>query len=289
MGIFAPFAYIKNIAIEPSIVYDADAQNFFTATGITNTGLKGAVNDLVLDLKSASLWTPMDVIYPFVGDSLPTLGTQLSYNLKNTGSFQATLNNGTGSSDLSGYGSSVASTRHINTNYIPRTFRPNGPFHASVYTTSSGSAGAGIDIGAFVSSTNTTTMFIGRNLSGDSSQKGFAAGGGSGTEFFNTSATGFYAGSYDNGITPKTRILYNGTQIATDNRTMNNSNNSNSTIALLLGGIAETSGVTNRTTKKYQFLSFGGGLTNTEMTSLNTIVQTFQSAVDTAMGTSRAV
>jgi hypothetical protein len=286
MGLFTPFAYIKNIVVEPSVVYDVDAQNFFTATGITNTGLRDAVNDLVLDLKSASLWTPMDVIYPFVGDNLPTLGTQLSFNLKNTGSFQATLTNGSGSSDFAGYFSDAAASRHLNTNYVPRTQRPGGPFHASLYTTSSASVASTIDLGAFLSGTDLTTMFIGRNLSGGNSQKGFSAGGNSGMEVTDTNTTGFYAGSYDNGINPKSRLLYNGTQIGTDNRTFNN----NSTIGLTLGGIISTGGaVSSRTTKKYQFLSMGAGLTNTQMASLNTIVQDFQSAVDTAMGTSRRV
>lgn len=58
--------------------YDSDAQAFFTATGITNTIQKNAVNQLVLDIKAASLWSKMKVIYPFVGGT----ATTHKYNLK---------------------------------------------------------------------------------------------------------------------------------------------------------------------------------------------------------------
>jgi hypothetical protein len=66
-GLFAPAGY------------DSDAQAFFTATGITNTTQKDAVNELVLDLKAASVWTKIKVLYPFVGGT----ATTHKYNLKN--------------------------------------------------------------------------------------------------------------------------------------------------------------------------------------------------------------
>lgn len=58
--------------------YDADAQAFFTAAGISDTTQKAAVNQLVLDLKSNSLWSKMSAIYPFVGGSAACH----KYNLK---------------------------------------------------------------------------------------------------------------------------------------------------------------------------------------------------------------
>jgi hypothetical protein len=58
--------------------FDTDAQAFFTAAGISDTTQKSAVNQLVLDLKSASIWTKMLAIYPFVGGT----STTHKYNLK---------------------------------------------------------------------------------------------------------------------------------------------------------------------------------------------------------------
>jgi hypothetical protein len=47
--------------------YDPDAQAFFTASGLTGATNLNAVNQLVLDLKAASIWTKMKAIYPMVG------------------------------------------------------------------------------------------------------------------------------------------------------------------------------------------------------------------------------
>lgn len=64
--------------------YDTDAQAFFTAAGITVTGQKDAVNQLVLDFKAASLWAKILAFYPFVGGD----ATKHSFNLKDPTAFQ---------------------------------------------------------------------------------------------------------------------------------------------------------------------------------------------------------
>ena len=72
------------------IVYDTDAQAFFdrvtAAGGSLSLTEKNATNQLVLDLKANSLWTPMKAIYPMVGAS----AAACAQNLKSssfTGSF----------------------------------------------------------------------------------------------------------------------------------------------------------------------------------------------------------
>jgi hypothetical protein len=57
---------------------DPDAAAFIVAAGITNSTQKTAINQLVLDLKSYSIWTKMQAIYPFVGGT----ATSHKYNLK---------------------------------------------------------------------------------------------------------------------------------------------------------------------------------------------------------------
>jgi hypothetical protein len=49
------------------VAYDPDAQAFFTASGLTGATNLNAINQLVLDLKAASIWTKMKAIYPMVG------------------------------------------------------------------------------------------------------------------------------------------------------------------------------------------------------------------------------
>lgn len=75
--------------------YDADAEAFFTAAGITDTTEKNAVNQLVLDFKGGAgcltpngtnLWTNAAAIWPVS----PTSLAAAAYNLRDTTSFNYT-------------------------------------------------------------------------------------------------------------------------------------------------------------------------------------------------------
>ena len=76
--------------IGSSVAYDSDALVFFTASGVTDTTQKDAVNNLVLGLKSNSIWTKMKALYPVVGGD----ATKHSYNLINTSLYQLTFSSG---------------------------------------------------------------------------------------------------------------------------------------------------------------------------------------------------
>ena len=110
--------------------YDTDAQAFFTATGITDTTQKNAVNQLVLDLKAASIWTKMVAVYPFVGGT----ATTHKYNLKNPldtdGAYRITFN-GTITHSSNGIVGGGTTADYGNTHIIP----------SSVFTGNSGSFG----------------------------------------------------------------------------------------------------------------------------------------------------
>lgn len=67
--------------------YDSDAADFFSRASISDTTQKNAVNQLVLDMKSAGVWTKIRAIYPFVGGS----SSSHSHNLKSS-SYQITWN-----------------------------------------------------------------------------------------------------------------------------------------------------------------------------------------------------
>lgn len=73
--------------------FDADAQAFFdrvtTAGGTLSATEKTAVNQLVLDLKSYSIWSKMKAIYPMVGAS----SAACAQNLKSS-SFTGTFSSG---------------------------------------------------------------------------------------------------------------------------------------------------------------------------------------------------
>jgi len=67
--------------------FDPDAQAFITAAGITNPTQQTAIDQLVLDLKSYSIWSSMIAIYPFVGGN----ATSHRYNLKSADSYLLTF------------------------------------------------------------------------------------------------------------------------------------------------------------------------------------------------------
>ena len=57
--------FLINPYILQNSALDADAQAFITAASITDTTEKSAINQLVLDLKSASIWSKMYQFMPF--------------------------------------------------------------------------------------------------------------------------------------------------------------------------------------------------------------------------------
>jgi len=62
--------YIKAKVSGPT--YDADALAFITAAGITDNTQKSAINTLVVSMKGFGIWTKMKAIYPFVGGTATT-------------------------------------------------------------------------------------------------------------------------------------------------------------------------------------------------------------------------
>jgi hypothetical protein len=83
----------RGISSPPVSGFDADALAFFdrvtNAGGTLTTTEKTAVNQLVIDLKANSLWTPMKAIYPMVGSS----AAACAQNLKSS-SFTGTFTSG---------------------------------------------------------------------------------------------------------------------------------------------------------------------------------------------------
>lgn len=66
--------------------FDSDAEAFFTTLGITDETQQLAIDSMVKDMKSYSIWNKFYAIYPFVGGT----SVRHSYNLKNTAQYQIT-------------------------------------------------------------------------------------------------------------------------------------------------------------------------------------------------------
>jgi hypothetical protein len=99
-------AEIREWAPAPSL--DPDAQAFLTATGITDTTQESAVNQLVLDFKSAGIWTKMTAVYPIVGGTATThkynlvdpQDTDAAYRLTFNGTFTHSANGAAGGGSI---------------------------------------------------------------------------------------------------------------------------------------------------------------------------------------------
>ena len=201
--IFTPFAFMAETG--PS--YDADAQAFFTAVAsggdTLTTTEKDATNQLVLDLKSASIWSKMNVIYPFVGAT----STSTKWNLKDPrdldAAFRITWQNpssGTFSANgVQGGGGNFAG----NTHYNPLTEWNGVARHLSVYCNQAGSAG--YDMGANNPGVGNNNVLI-VEFNSNTSYAGF--GGFITTS--NTSKKGSIIGTYNSSNTPSTILYLNG-------------------------------------------------------------------------------
>jgi hypothetical protein len=120
-------------SVSPGPAYDPDAQAFFNrvsaAGGTLTTAEKNATNQLVLDLKSYSIWADIQVAYPMVGGT----NASCSQNLISS-SFTGTFNGGWT------FTSSGALPDGINGTYMDTAWNPSivsdvDNNHYGIYTT----------------------------------------------------------------------------------------------------------------------------------------------------------
>lgn len=242
--------------------YDADAQEFITRAGITNTIQKNAINELILDLKSAGIYTKMLFIYPFVG------GTASSHNkdIKNPGYdlefFGSWVHSATGSKPSA----PLSDTNYIKTWYTPATHTPTGSRHVSIYCRDDGIGGA--DWGV----KNATTYLRLRTrinaTQGDCQDNG---------------AVSLYPSDTSSGIWVMSRLsgseasVYFNTILKADDTNLYT--NQSFTERMHINGVAITGGNEMSSPRECAFASAGVGLTEIDVIQLYNAVQTFQTAL----------
>ena len=244
--------------------YDPDAQAFFTAAGITDNTQKSAVNQLVLDLKSYSIWTKMKALYPFVGGD----ATKHSYNLKDTTQYQITWYGGV-THDSNGI-TGNASNGYGDTNLNDNSVLSLNDAHVSIYSRTNKDA-LMCDIGCITNGSN-----VGVNL-------------------FSKYSSGFYARVHDDGAAgpisnsgTSQRLFIANRVSSSENRnyqagvlkqqTVTSGSLTNRTI--LIGAFGATSNPTSfYSDRNYSFASIGDGLTDQNMSDLTTAINTFQTTL----------
>ena len=271
------YSLFRNHALSSGASVDPDAQAFITAASITDPTQQSAVNQLVLDLKAASIWTKMLGIYPMVGGS----ATSHKWNLKDPRDLDAAYR----LSFSGGWTHSSTGAKPNGTNGLASTFwymedvalptRVND-FHMSYYSRTQNPTGDGWVMGRGDSSDGNPLygIAIKRTVSDlrifDSGN--FTSGGRiSSTE---TDGRGFYVGSR---LAIDNAVFYKNASSIGSNLTSTVHDTSYVGYGVVLGGL-------NSATPYYQdnecaFSSFGVGLNGTEVTALSNAVATFNTTL----------
>lgn len=135
---------------------DTDAEAFSDAIGSLNDTQKEAVDDLVVAIKAASLWTKLEAIYPFVGGSASAHKFNLKDPQDTDGAFRGTMN-GTITHNANGI-TGNGSTGYIDTHYNQSTNGAEDDEHVSVYCRTDANGGT-VEIGCVDTSGHGTRMF----------------------------------------------------------------------------------------------------------------------------------
>ena len=259
---------INPYLVQPSSAYDSDAQAFFTAAGITNTTQKSAVNQLVLDLKSYSIWTKMKALYPFVGGT----ATTHKYNLKDPqdtdAAFRLVFSGGWTHSSTGAKPN--GSNAYADTKYNNQSNSQLNSSHLSYYSLTN-TSGAEAEMGCYNSVLDAGYFMNFYFTPGN--YKGLNAGSTNvGSAYIPT--TGFLLGNRPNSTTEK--YFHKGSLI--DNLTKNSKQTINLNVFI---GTHNFNGspLSYYTQKECAFASIGDGLSDTEAANLYTAVQAFQTTL----------
>jgi hypothetical protein len=257
---------------------DTDAQAFITAASITDGTQQSAVNQLVLDLKSANIWTKMKAIYPIIGGSASTH----KWNLKDPRDLDAAfrLTFTTGWTHSSNGMLPNGTSAYANTFLTPNINLTNNNSHISVYlrTNTDNNAtdmgiqddmGAGITVSSYYIITRLSNTLYGTIQTTDENRIIGA----------NTDSRGFYITSRTTSTSLK---QYKNSSIFGTNT--NTSTGTRARYSMPLGAVryindAGSNTYSSYSTREQAFASIGDGLTDAEALSFYNAVQTYQTTL----------
>jgi hypothetical protein len=265
------------------ISIDPDAQAFITAASITNSTQQSAIIDLVVGLKSDGIWTKMGVIYPFVGGN----ATSHTYNLKSASQYTLTFYggwthsstgaqpNGTNAYAATGYADSDYGYNIHRAAYSRENINSTIAEMGVVDGYASGESG-----NVFFNQFQILTNAVGSQL-GDSYSSAFHSGNRNALGLFVDSKLGTGVRGYD------TSFYLNGSLLSTFNIGGGGGSFGPTGRPLYLSGLYryfDNDGVMEESidgfnNRQQSFISYGAGLTSTEVANLYTRVQAFQTTL----------
>jgi hypothetical protein len=263
-----PQALFFSHNVQTAASYDADAQAFFDVnTGLTTTQ-KSAVNQLVLDFKTAAIWTKMKAIYPFVGGT----ASADKWNLKDPrdldAAFRLTFPNGATHSangvDWNG------TNQYANTFLVPSAALSSNNTHLSYYSRENTSEAA-CEVGGYnTSSSDLFAMYVSYSGTGISDQYSASSGRLSVTV---ANSSGFFLTSRTSSLSHA--FYRNGSSLGSSST----SGGALPTYSVFIAARNASGSASLFTTRQCAFASIGDGLTSTEASAMYTAVQTFETTL----------
>lgn len=256
----------SNVKIASGGGTDPDAQAFITAAGITDVTQKSAVNQLVLDLKSALIWTKMKAIYPIIGGT----ATTHKYNLKDPRDLNAAyrLTFATGmthsSTGMTSNGSSGYANSNLNGNTVLGATSNHMSFYSGTQVTASQYEMGAINVNQYSLALN-ESVTTKKNIILGSYPSNWASVTDSNTK-------GFQIGSKTSSTSLK--LYWNNSNVAT-----NTASYSSALPSANIYICALNYSTLYYSTKECRFASIGDGLTDTEAGNLYNAVQNYNTTL----------
>ena len=249
---------------------DADAQAFITATGISGTNAT-ATNQLVIDLKSANIWTKMKAIYPFVGNT----SASQKYNLKDARDLNAAYRlvfAGGGTFSANGYQPNGINS-FADTFLLPSTNLTNNSTHVSIYSRTN-SLAVNSDIGSVTATglININTRYNDGNLYAD--QYNFSTNR---ITIANANSQGLYLSTRTSSTVFK--IFKNANQFGSTITSASTPSVNTITSKLYISALNNNGVAVNFSNRELAFASIGDGLTDAEALAFYNAVQTFNTTL----------
>lgn len=263
----------NNGIIANSVGLDADAQAFITAASITDTTQKNAINQLVLDLKSANIWTKMKAIYPFVGGTASTHRFNLKDPRDLDAAFRLVFNGGWTHSSTGALPNGT--TAYADTKLIPLSILNLNSTHISVYLNTNFITTGGVDAVdmGVEDASYTNRIFIEPSATGNV----YSINNSNGTSFI-TAADADSLGLYVNNRISSTTINLFKNNIKLINDTVRTSS-ALSVRQLYISAHNVVGSASFFSQRRQAFASIGDGLTDTDSTNLYTAVQAYQTTL----------
>jgi hypothetical protein len=246
---------------------DPDASLFIQVSEITGSTQRGAIVDLVKDLKSNNLWSKMKAIYPFVGGTAATHKWNLKDPRDVDAAYRLTFFGGWTHSSTGA--DPNGTTGYADTNLSSDPVLTLNSTHRSVYLRENTdelkidigeSNTVGINDASFVIA-RSSNIFYGRTHAN------------SNTQVENTDSRGFFI-SYRTDSTNQ-KIRKNDGVVTTSTI----STSARTTRKVFIGATSDPNGAAYYSSRQVAFATIGDGLTDAEASSLYTIVQKYQTTL----------